>query len=76
MFFSSQRVLTVVACAFAAARFLDSADLTTGELAALVAALLLAAVCIGLAIGAFMYLRLRRKMDPLKERLHRREPGQ
>ncbi|XP_043242414.1 uncharacterized protein LOC122392036 [Amphibalanus amphitrite] len=55
-------------------RFLDTADLTTGELAALVTALLVAAVCIGLAIGAFMYLRLRRKMDPLRERLHHREP--
>ncbi|XP_037094174.1 uncharacterized protein LOC119114051 [Pollicipes pollicipes] len=55
-----------------APRFLDTADMTGGELAVLVAALVGAAICIGLVVGAFLFLRVRRKMDPLNDRLEAR----
>ncbi|XP_043209860.1 uncharacterized protein LOC122374880 isoform X2 [Amphibalanus amphitrite] len=43
--------------------------MTTEELVVLVAALVGAAICIGVLIGAFLFLRVRRKMDPLTARI-------
>ena len=58
-----------------AGRFLDTADMTTEELVVLVAALVGAAICIGVLIGAFLFLRVRRKMDPMAARVEENSAG-
>ena len=58
-----------------AGRFLDTADMTAEELVVLVAALVGAAICIGVLIGAFLFLRVRRKMDPLATRIEENGTG-
>ena len=58
-----------------AGRFLDTADMTTEELVVLVAALVGAAICIGVLIGAFLFLRVRRKMDPMTARVEENSAG-
>ena len=49
--------------------------MTTEELVVLVAALVGAAICIGVLIGAFLFLRVRRKMDPMAARIEETGTG-